>query len=233
MLALTPTFSSPVGDVTFSLSASDEVTFSYSTNEMTSESTTTDAQVYFGGGDGSDEGLYRSDVYYDSTFGTLAMTRTPAGAPNVAGLVSRPDGGPADYHWIEFFDPRTGEGTRVRSNANGAYQAHLAPGRYVVMAVDDHGRFSSSCALVDIAHAEEHMVSAAEIRLGAVETLGPLCTVLEILAAQLDDLAGRVGTPGERASEIDAALQQQAATLRGLAGRVPDPSNNSSKRVRD
>ena len=159
-----PTYSTPYGSISPLISVDDEVTFTYTVNQMTSTSSTTDAQVWYGGGDGSDSQLYLSDVYYDATFGTLLLTRQPL-YPNAQGVVQQANGSPATGQHILITTPRSRRSILAMTDRNGKLSLQLSDGPYAITAVGRDNQPLSDAVQVALARQAGKIQQLGTIRL--------------------------------------------------------------------
>ncbi len=133
-----------IGDITpFFIKENDTFTFSYSINRMTSQSTSTDAagKMYGGSADCGQQGLpeYHTDVYYDTTFGTLLFPTRLATGQSAFGSVQS-GSAPAGQRLV-MIRQQGGRGRIVAvTDRNGNYRVKLPPGSYTVEPVDGFRR---------------------------------------------------------------------------------------------
>jgi hypothetical protein len=116
------------GTTIFSTSASLSVTWGYTRNRMTEQSSTTEAQATLGGGGqpcAPDAPLYQSERWYDATFGTLLFPTRDVTA-NVEGTVT--GSGAAGQRIL--VEGTGGRRVRTSTDASGRYRLYLEPGSY-------------------------------------------------------------------------------------------------------
>jgi hypothetical protein len=159
-----PTFSTPYGSVSPLISVDDELAFSYTINQMTSTSSTTDAEVWYGGGDGTDDHLYLSDVYYDATFGTLLLTRQPLD-PNAQGTVQQANGSPAPSQRLLITDPHSRRSIVAVTDRNGKFAVELPDGPRTITAIGKNKQPLSDAVPVALARRAGKIQQLGAIRL--------------------------------------------------------------------